>query len=307
MNKPLEDKLKALKFRDLKKSEGQNAWNGINARISSRTFPLFTKRKNMIPLLIGVLMFASVGGTVAASNSAVPGDTLFLVDRAVENVRLAFANNGKAELKIKFAEERLGEVATLIARARAQASATTTATTTPSNNATSTATSTSPRKSPDRVALGINVALEYLNDISADLEAKGNTEALAAIESVIDRLEGMVNAEDVRVNLKKDGEFLLKIKGTTASSTASSTGKVKINTSGNKSRIEVKVEDDGRIKIEIKDEGNVRIKSDDDNATSTNDDDNDEDDDDDEDDEDKDNRGRGSVNATGTLRIELDD
>ncbi len=313
-NQPLEEKLKTISFRKMSQSESAQAWSLIAEKIDTPsifTQLLLNKRKTMIPLLIGALLFASAGGTVAASNSAVPGDALFGVDRAVENVRIAFAGNGKAELKLKFAEERLQEVEKIIAEARLKAKATSTATSTPST-ATSTATSTKPTKATstatstprgndDRVALGISVALDYLNDISADLQASGNTEAVAALESAIDRLEGMANTADVKVLLKKNGAFQLKLQGV-ASSTASSTGSVRINTNGNKDRIEIR-EDGDLIRIELKKDGEVRIKS----KTNIGEDDSDDDSDDEDEDNDdkKNNRGKGVLNASSTLRIDL--
>ncbi|OHA92027.1 MAG: hypothetical protein A3J09_00825 [Candidatus Zambryskibacteria bacterium RIFCSPLOWO2_02_FULL_51_21] len=298
--------LKDLKFRNLSLSESDAVWQRISSRMEPQSLfsliALQINRKNMIPLLIGALIFASAGGTVAASNSAVPGDVLFPVDRAVENFRLAIAGNGKAKLEVKFAEERLDEVDKLILRSRIATAATTTATST----ATSTrATSTSPSKG--RVAVGVNVAIEYLNNVAADLSASGETEAAAEIGALIARLETMVNDPDVKVALKQNGDFMLKIKGdVSASSTATSSGKIKINTSGNKSRIEVK-EEDGKFKLEIKDNGEVKIKSetevemedgnDDDNRGKKNDDEDDDDDDDDDD--------NATTSTSSILRLNL--
>jgi hypothetical protein len=308
-NKTIEKELEALRFRELSDREVENSWQIIESRLEPAqafsVWKLQIKRKTMIPLLIGALLFVSAGGTVAASNKALPGDALFPVDRAVENVRVALArNDGKAELKLKFAEERLGEVQALIARVRAQASASTTASTT----ATTTATST-PKKTSDNVALGVNVAISFLNDAAAEVSASGNTEAAAQIRSIVTRLENLANDSDVKVRLKNNGAFQLRLKGeiasSTASSTATTTGEVKINTSGNKSRIEVR-EDGGRIRIEIKDNGGIKIKSkidsDDDDRDSRDRDDDDEDEDEDE--RKKDNRGRG-VNLNSDLRLDL--
>lgn len=303
--KTIEERLSGVKFLDLSQSESSEAWSGINSRIENASvfgiFQLQIKTKNMIPLLIGALIFASAGGTVAASNSAVPGDLLFPVDRAVENVRLAFAGKNKAKLEVKFSEERLDEVDRLIAKARLQAFASTTAT--------STATSTP--KAKGRVAVGVNVAIDYLNRVSADLSASGNTEAALKIEGVIDRLETMINNPDVRVALKQNGDFMLKIKGntnatTSATSTATSSTKIRINTSGHKDRIEIR-EDGDRFRLEIKDNGDLKIKTKTEvDATSSVEIDDDEDDDDDKKSNNS-NRGRGKSKATSSLRIELDD
>lgn len=65
----------------------------------------------MVPLIIALVVALGAGGAVAVSDNAVPGDALFVVDRAVENVRLAFSSSeGKVKIKKKIAEERIGEV-----------------------------------------------------------------------------------------------------------------------------------------------------------------------------------------------------
>lgn len=323
---PIEE-FHGIKFNPLTKAESDDAWNAISTRIETpNAFPfvglLKINRKPMIPLLIGALLFASAGGTVAASNNAVPGDVLFGVDRAVENVRLALAGDASTELKLKFAEERLGEVQTLIARARAQAnvSATTTATTTASTSTSTVATSTPKQKSNDSVALGVNVALAYLNSISDDLSASGNAEVVAKLENVIGRLETITNSDDVKAKLKNNGEFQLRLRESSATSTASTTGNVMINTNGNKTRIEIR-EDGERFRIEIKDlpaqtgngdlEMKLKTNDDEDDNEEENDDVEDEDEDDREDedrendDEDKDNSGRGRGRLDSSLRIDL--
>ncbi len=248
-------------------------------------------------------MFVSAGGTVVASNSAVPGDFLFPIDRAVENVHLAFSGKGGAELRVRLAEERLDEVEKLIARARLEAKARVTAS--------SSATTTPNKDKKTNVAVGVNTAIGFLNTIALDLSESGNATTSAQIRQVISRLEGMVNDPDVRVKLKENGDFQLRLKN--ASSSATSTGSVKIDTSGNKNRIEVR-EDGDKFRIEIKDNGDVKIKTqvesevevkgDDDDRNDDRDDE--KDDDDDDDDDDKDNKGRDNgINASSTLRLEL--
>lgn len=304
-NKTIEQELREVRFRDLSLQESESTWNGIHARITgersfSSVFSLKTNRKRMIPLLIGALLFASAGGTVAASNSAVPGDALFGIDRAVENVRLALADKeSKAELKVRFSEERLDEVRNLVKRVKAQSNATSTATTTATTTATSTATTT-PRGVNTDVALGVNVAIAFLNDAAADVSASGDAEAAAQIKAIVSQLENLANDADVKVRLKQNGDFQLKLKSGVATSTASTTGSVKLNTSGNKSRIEVR-EDGERIRIEIKDSGDIKVKSKIEAEIEAEDEDEEDDDDEDE----SENKGRGKGSATSSLKLDL--
>lgn len=66
-----------------------------------------------------LLILAAVGisgvGTVAASNASNPGDVLFGLDKAVEELQVTFtpSDEEKAKIRLEIAEERLGELQTL--------------------------------------------------------------------------------------------------------------------------------------------------------------------------------------------------
>lgn len=66
-----------------------------------------------------VFVFAA-GGTVAASSGSLPGDTLYPVKTATEQVRmsLTFSNDAKARLEARFAERRTWELARLAEKGR---------------------------------------------------------------------------------------------------------------------------------------------------------------------------------------------
>lgn len=66
-----------------------------------------------------VLVFAG-GGTVAASSGSLPGDTLYPVKTATEQVQmnLTFSKTAKARLQARFAERRAGEMARLAEKGR---------------------------------------------------------------------------------------------------------------------------------------------------------------------------------------------
>ena len=68
----------------------------------------------MIPALISFLVVAvlSMSGLVASADAAGPGDFLFGLDTAIEDVRLSLTRDEgkKAELRLEFATERLGEL-----------------------------------------------------------------------------------------------------------------------------------------------------------------------------------------------------
>lgn len=297
-NKKIEDLLDKQHIRGLTSSEKDIVWQRIVSAIEKPVpspwyLPTNNKFKPMIPLMIAAVMFLGVGGTAVMADNSRPGDVLFGIDRAAEEVRIAFAGKAKAaDLKAKFAEERLSEVQALVTDARLKASASTTASTT----GTTTATTTTSRKD-QQVGVGVNVALSYLSKVSADLEASGNLEAQARIQTVIERLETLVNTDGVKATVKSNEDFKLRLKGEVDGD------KIEINTNGNKSRIEVR-EEGNRIRIELKDNGLINLKgkieldsddeeSDDKNDEDEEDDDEDDDDKEDDDDEESNRRGRG--------------
>lgn len=79
---------------------------------------LLPNQRGFAPVVV-LLVLAVVGvtgvGTVAASNNSKPGDALFGIDKAIEEVRVTFTPNDatKAKIRLEIAEERLQELQTL--------------------------------------------------------------------------------------------------------------------------------------------------------------------------------------------------
>lgn len=75
-------------------------------------------QRGVIPLIVVLVVGATLAGgaaTVVAADQAKPGDLLYPVDTAVENVRLALARTEEQiTLRQQFAEERLKEVKALV-------------------------------------------------------------------------------------------------------------------------------------------------------------------------------------------------
>ena len=59
-------------------------------------------------IALAILFSAAMGGTVYASNDAMPGDALYGVKQTVENIRLAASPNDPA-LQLEIANTRLSE------------------------------------------------------------------------------------------------------------------------------------------------------------------------------------------------------
>lgn len=88
----------------------------MTQEVSSTRVPLLlTYTHYMIPLFIGLIVLLGAGGTVAASDAARPGDFLFPVDRAVEDIRLSLSSGEDREkFKLHLADERLGEFESIV-------------------------------------------------------------------------------------------------------------------------------------------------------------------------------------------------
>lgn len=72
---------------------------------------------NHMGIIAGILaLVVGLTGTAFASNDAKPGDALYSVDKALEEVRYTFAGEqGKEKLKVRFAEERVEEFQEVLA------------------------------------------------------------------------------------------------------------------------------------------------------------------------------------------------
>ena len=71
-------------------------------------------------LVIATLLLGGIGITGAAAQSAIPGDALYPVKTSIEQTRLSLAQDAgdRAQMKLRFAEVRLEEIAALIKEGR---------------------------------------------------------------------------------------------------------------------------------------------------------------------------------------------
>ena len=69
----------------------------------------------MFGLVLALMFAVGVSGTVQKADTALPGDAFFGLDQAVEGLRMKLADEDKGyELRLKFAEERISEIETLL-------------------------------------------------------------------------------------------------------------------------------------------------------------------------------------------------
>jgi len=218
-------------------------------------------KKVKILVLLTIIIILGFGTTVAADNS-VPGDLLFPLDRAIENLRISLASaDSKVDLRIEFAEERVQEFGEIVEEEVDESEE-------------------EPVSDEDSVRLdhGLQIAIETIENILSELLPE-NEIAIAALEEVLNRLNGnLVNLPDkitLRIEERSgdDSKDRLRIEV--------EDDEVEIKSRRGGQRIEIKMKD-GELEIKIKDD------DDDDDEDDDDDDDDDEDDDDDDDDDDED-------------------
>jgi hypothetical protein len=248
--------LDSVRIRNLSQEEKEGMWHGVVSKIAEMPAPQAWSLNKSIkkPMLsifavIAVLVLG-VSGTVVASNGAKPGDTLFGIDRAVEDIRINMAGDDKKDdLRIAFAEERVQELEDII--------------------------KTEDDGSKDdngdrskRVALGIESATSFLESVSAQIALSDDKDKAARIEALIKQLSDELGGLSGEISLELQNEDQLQVRFQENNS-----GSGKSEDNGN-SRVEIK-SDDGKLKIEMKD-GELRIKNTlfDDNSDDSDDDSN---------------------------------
>lgn len=121
----LEEKLNKIHLQKMTETEKNSVWFSIASKQELRgnqkkLLGSFFSKKYMIATLVALVVMLGGGGVVAASNTAVPGDALYGIDQAVERIQIKLANDDKkAELKVKFAEERISEVEEIVQKGSA--------------------------------------------------------------------------------------------------------------------------------------------------------------------------------------------
>lgn len=110
----IETVLAQTSFRELSNEESARVWDRVAGAQQQGFISHFISKPMLTSLLIALAISLGVGGTVVTADNAVPGDTLFGVDRAVENLRINLATKEKKdELRIRFADERVQEINTI--------------------------------------------------------------------------------------------------------------------------------------------------------------------------------------------------
>jgi hypothetical protein len=101
------------------KSRSREAFLALAAALQGSARPRrarFFSRPLMTFASLALALIIVAGGALAASASALPGDPLYGVKRAVENARLSLASSlsGRGALAAQFEQERISEIAALL-------------------------------------------------------------------------------------------------------------------------------------------------------------------------------------------------
>lgn len=136
------------------------------------------KLKYILTILAGI---AVVGGTAYAASGSKPGDALFGLKKAGENVELNLVSSQttKAQLQAKFAQERLAELNEIEREDQTQAGQANTSS-----------------DAQIKAKTEVSNAITQLTAVQAELQAKGEVQAAAAIGDTIARLQAKLTAEN---------------------------------------------------------------------------------------------------------------
>jgi hypothetical protein len=134
--------------------------------------------------LVVLLGLGLTGGTVFASENSKPGDLLFPVKKAKEQIQLSLAvsSEAKTNLQSRFAEKRVDELVEVKNDLKADVKAQTQAET------------------------EANQAIQTLTEVKTQLEAKGNTTAASAINETILRLRTRLENPTEEKRMDKEDE-----------------------------------------------------------------------------------------------------
>ena len=248
----LEQFLKTMKKETLSPKEKVSLWHAISASLPKRapaqkvlfTITKYTHmtRKQWGTIAIALVLLVGAGGTTTFANYASPGDFLYPLDRAVENVRMAIASpEQKDALRIAFSIERVEEAEKILS-AFTVALSPVTATSTTATQTVPVLTSTSTNLSQKKLAkaeVGLATALAYIQESRAQFEDEGNTGAVETLNLIATRLSQLTD---------KHLEDLEKV-----------TVKITDNKKGVKAEVQV-ISDTLKTKFKIEDKKNSEVK-----------------------------------------------
>jgi hypothetical protein len=207
--------------------------SGVQPVVSPYNFFITLNYKTMTAFALVLLLVITGGGTAYASNAARPGDTLYTVDRALEDIqlRLAVSDDSKNKLTQKLTQERLQELRDIIEEE----------TIVSESNSTDDELATFKDGGQVRVSTAVDAILRFLDDTSSDDISRRTVQTLIQKE-LVESMDVRRDANSTRIG--NDGNRI----------------KIRMDDDGD-SRFEIR-EGASRVRIEEKN-GEVRIKTED--------------------------------------------
>ena len=168
--------------------------NALPPEVERPSFWLIQKPVFVYAGLFSIFILLLSGGVVSASQSALPGEALYPVKRLVENVelKLSASEESRAEVHAKQASRRLNEIAQL--RSQQEQAVVPEIKERVIN---------SERQAEVETQDQLERALNILNDVSVKLESRGNVQAAATMQGIIEKLTK--EASQVEFEVKVEG------------------------------------------------------------------------------------------------------
>ena len=164
-----------LKFLILAKIKTQ-----VNETVPISTWRFSKWQYYVVSIISGLTV---LGGTAFAANNSKPGDILFPVKKVRENIQLGltFSDTAKADLKIKFAQERAEDLNLIKFETQASSS--------------KSSFLINPKKVKDEAQTELDNALNGLEQDKQHFETRGNTTTAAHIDQAISQIKIKVHNE----------------------------------------------------------------------------------------------------------------
>gem|GEM_PF-1813719 len=243
----------------------QIAQEGLESATVEKRFLWGSYSLKPMTTFIATMVSILIAGTAAfATETSMPGDVLHPVKLAAEKLelRLAASSETKATIEARQASERLEELNRLRAKAEAEEKSEIRARLEDRS-----------KSAESETAVKVETALNVLDTVRADLEAKGNTEAVKSVDSAIERLKNRATKSRLKVEFKRErGDLKLKVESdegkdetsddqpasTTASPSTSTETKVEVKDNG-EVEIETEIEQENEREEDNNDDRRFRI------------------------------------------------
>jgi|GEM_PF-6020372 len=188
MDNNIGNNLKKLKPKPLSTNESMRLWQGIvqGKQNHLSVWSLLLNNKSMAGIIAAIILVLTGSvATVHAANNSKPGDFLFPLDKAIEKIQISVSpDKQKDELKLKFAEERSREMASIIEEVK-----------------------DNQEQKPERkikMEAALEEVLDFVSNVKDDLSSDDDRKSSDRLDEIIHRLEEDLSSlpEDFELEFK---------------------------------------------------------------------------------------------------------